>query len=129
MLLGLRWPASEKRQGTKSREVVRRSGSERYGDFGEHLGSQTELPIAPPLFSRLVTGPSAHGPRSGLERSDFVLWPIAPFGEWSGIGAKREWTARATDDPRRTIGHLLQLPVSRFCTFAVADPAATGGHA
>jgi hypothetical protein len=33
MLLALRWPASEKRQGTKSREVVRRSGSERYGDL------------------------------------------------------------------------------------------------
>jgi|SRR5215472_10278652 len=27
------------------------------------------------LPSQLVTGPSPHPPRSGLERSDFVLWP------------------------------------------------------
>jgi hypothetical protein len=27
------------------------------------------------LFSRQAAGPSALAPRSGLERSDFVLWP------------------------------------------------------
>ena len=27
------WPATEKRQGTKSREIVRLRCSERYGDF------------------------------------------------------------------------------------------------
>jgi hypothetical protein len=32
-LRAFRWPASEKRQGKKSREVARRSGSERYGDL------------------------------------------------------------------------------------------------
>jgi hypothetical protein len=29
----LNWPASKKRQGTKSREVWHRVGSERYGDL------------------------------------------------------------------------------------------------
>ena len=37
------------------------------------------------LSPRLATGPSAPAPRSGLERSDFVPWPIASFrdnGTW-----------------------------------------------
>ena len=32
MIRRLNWPASKKRQGTKSREVGHRLGSERYGD-------------------------------------------------------------------------------------------------
>jgi hypothetical protein len=26
-----------------------------------------------------------------------VPWPIAPVGQWCGIGAKREWTAKQRD--------------------------------
>jgi hypothetical protein len=43
-LRAFRWPASEKRQGTKSREVARRSGSERYGDL---MLSPTSVARAP----------------------------------------------------------------------------------
>ena len=42
-----------------------------------------ELIVATPLslFSPSATGLSAHAPRSGLERSDFVLWPKAAVPE------------------------------------------------
>ena len=42
----LSWPASKKRQGTKSREVGRRLGSERYGDLMPALTSMVDATLA-----------------------------------------------------------------------------------
>jgi ribosomal protein L15 len=57
-----------------------RNGARKFGSIG-HVRGQFEFSGrgGAPDHRRLatVTGPSAHVPRSGLERSDFVPWPIS----------------------------------------------------
>ena len=57
--LALRRPASKKRQGTKSREVWRRLGSERYGD----------LIFAPAMMGAMLAQGDLHGCGQGSQEA------------------------------------------------------------
>src|SRR6185312_2887071 len=75
------------------------------------------LRTAPPTRyrPRPATGPSAQAPRSGLERSDFVHWPVSTVRGSAAIrpqlGVKRtrhEHHETDANDPQRTSPSVLR---------------------
>src|SRR5215470_2605296 len=78
---------------------------------------RTGLPTPLCLSSQLATGLSPRAPRSGLERSDFVLRRTSPVAGRPGEGLLTEPTTAVQPWPRE---HVVMPPIRSFVPFGQA---------